>query len=369
MERTFSKFSIEELKNMKIFDYNPNLGTFSLGFESFSQNEVVEVVNLSKNAEFAYNKSHKQWFLSSNSQISTYEPENSFDLAIFNPDIGENIGRRGKSNFKIEDLKDCLQFLGREMPKFAIFTLNIDAIPLLNTSEEYVRDGFGQLSKDFLIAELQKLGYKAYLVALDEASYGIPTHRDVALYIATPNGFDMSFPHGLFTRYGRGEYNRFRTIADAIGDLGALGEWVPYLGAPQNTYQRHLRRGLDRITWNFMLKKLTEPQKKAISKIRQGSSASKTEGIRQKSGYVRPRWNRICPPLNEKFYMVSSKAPCIHPIANRPFTMREGMRISGLPDTISFDLKTSRPEMAKMITTAIAPAIGEVSAIALRSIG
>lgn len=353
---------------MKIFEYNPILGTFSMGLEFFSQNEVVEVLNLRKNSEFSYNKTHKQWFLPNFSDISSYITENSYDLAILNPQIGEKIGKRGKINFKIDDIQACLQFLERELPKFAIFTFNLDVIPLLNIGEEYVRDGFGQLSKDFLIGSLQNLGYDAYLVAIDEANYGISMHRGVALYIATPKGFKMTFPAGLFRRIATQKYSKFRTIADAIGDLQKLGEWVPYRSQPQNVYQRHLRRGLDRVTWNFLYRPPSMDQFETISKIRQGSKAADTKEVRQKAGYVRPKWNRICPTLDDRFYMISSKAPCLHPLENRPFTIREGMRIMGLPDNVSFDLKTPRREIATMLMQSISPVIGEATAIALRSI-
>ena len=353
---------------MRIFEYKPNLGSFSLGFEIFSQNEVVEVVNLRKNAEFPYNKTHKQWFLPNFEQIRDYIPQKDFDLAIFNPDIGEKIGRKGKNNFYMTDLDDCLAFIKRERPKFVIFTLNIDAIPLLNTADTYVRDGYNEVSKDYIIHSLQKMCYDVFLVAIDEANYGIPTHKRIALYIATPIGFDMKFPRGLFTRFGSNKTARFRTIADAIGDLGTMGEWVPYVSQPQNVYQRHLRCDMDKVTWHFMLNRMTHKQSVTIKDIRQGSKASKTPTVKQNVGYIRPRWDRICPTLDEKFYLTSSRAPSIHPIANRTFTIREGMRIMGLPDTLSFDLKISKPEVAKMVVNSISPIIGEATAIALRCI-
>lgn len=353
---------------MKILEYKPNLGSFSLGFETFDQNEVVEVVNLPKIAEYPYNRTHKQWFLSNLETIEHYKPKNSYDLAIFNPNIGEKIGRKGKLNFRITDICDCLRFLKREMPKFAIFTLDINVVPLLNVADDYIRDGFGQVSKDLLITELKNLGYEAYLVSLDEASYGIPMHRDVALYIATPKDFNMTFPVGLFKRFGSKRYAKYRTIADAISDLGVLGEWVPYKTAPQNVYQRNIRRGMDKTTWNFIAKNPTKDQRATINKIMQGARAASTPGVKKKSGYIRPKWNQICPPLDDRFYLVSSSNASIHPIENRPFTIREGMRLSGLPDNMSFDLKSPKKEIASLVSKAIAPAIGEVTAIALRSI-
>jgi len=353
---------------MKIFEYKPFLGGLSLGLERFSQNEVVEVLNLSQIASYSYNNTHKQWFLPNFSSIKDYKTEKSYDLAILNPDLGENIGRQGKINFKTDDLFDVLSFLEREKPKFAIITANINAIPLLNTAKDYTRDGFNQVSKDIVIYFLQQMGYKAYLVAIDEANYGIPTHKHIAMYIATPNDFSLRYPKGLYNKYGRGKYNKYRTIADAIGDLGAMSEWSEYSSQPQNIYQRYIRRGMPKVTWHFIKHKITDKQRDTISHIRQGMNAQKTKTVKQSSGYNRPKWDRICPTIDERFYMVSSPYASIHPVENRPFTIREGMRIMGLPDNISFDLKTPTKQIARMIVDSISPTIGEATAIALKSI-
>lgn len=353
---------------MKIFEYRPNCGSFSLGFETFSQNEVVEVLNLQKNAEFGYNKTHKQWFLPNFGSIATYEPQNSFDLAILNPNIGDNFARKGKNNFRKQDLLDCLQFLRRIKPKFAIFPLDINVVPLINTSKRYVRDANNQLSCDIIIESLQKMGYDAYLYPIDAANYGLPAHRQFAFYFATPKDFNLKLPKGLFNANGRGGYNKFRTIADALSDLDKLGEWVPYRADPQNVYQRLIRRGMNKVTWNFIPRKLTSKQKKTIARIPQGSNANRTEDVKQKSGYNRPLWNAVCRSLQADFYLASGKGPCIHPIYNRPFTIREGCRLSGLPDNLSFDLKTPVKEVAKMVATAVPPALGEIASIALRCI-
>lgn len=353
---------------MKIFEYKPNLGTLSLGLERFPQNEVVEVANLSKIASFSYNNTHKQWFLPNFSNISEYETENDYDLAILHPFLGEKIGRKGKSNFQTADLTDCLRFLEYERPEFAIITVDPNAVELLNCANSYVRDGFGEVSRDMVIDNLQKMGYKAHFVALDEASYGVPVHKYIAMYVATPNDFDMKFPIGLYNRYGRGKYNRYRTIADAIGDLEQIGEWVPYKSEPQNVYQRYIRRGMERITWNFHKRKLSADKKSVISHIPQGSNAKKTKNVDKKVGYVRPRWDRICPVLDEKFYTISSRGPSVHPLKDRPFTIREGMRIMGLPDNISFDLKDPYQEVARLVVNSVSPTIGEALAIALKAI-
>ena len=369
MGKIYSKFSIGELKIMKIFEYNPNLGTFSLGFERFSQNEVVEVLNIDKKALYSYNYSHKRWFLPNFDNISSYKLQNDVDLAILKPNIGDKIARRGSSNFKIQDILDCLTFLEREKPKFSIILMSSEAIQHLNIAKSYVRDGFNELSKDIIVQKLQKMGYKVYLVALDEASYGVATHKFLALYIATPPDFDLKFPAPMFNEYGRGKYNRFRTISDAISDLGPLNEWSPYEQTAQNVYQRSLRRSSeDHTTWHFLPRKLNASQIATISSIPQGSKAKKVKTVKPNAGYIRPKWDRICPRLDEKFYLTSSTAVSIHPIQNRPFTMREGMRIMGIPDNISFELSLSYRDAAHMVVQSVSPIIGQAAAMGVQAI-
>lgn len=353
---------------MNILEYRPNFGTLSAGFESFFKNDVVEVVKLDKNANYGYNRIHKQWSLSSFQPISTYDPEYDIDLAIFNPDFGKNVGRKGKENFYFYDFQACLSFLEENLPEFAVFQTEKDVIPLVNTAPDYVRDGFGQLSKDRIVYLLQKMGYKAHLVVLDEADYGIPLHRNFAFYIATPKDFNLKIPKPRFTATGRGMYNKFRTIADAIGDLGPMGDWVEYSCRPQNSYQRRLRdEKVDKVTWHHP-SKIKESTKEKITSIKQGSNNDTFIPSGRSKGYNRAKWDDICRSMDAQFYLVSSKlGDSIHPIENRPFSIREGCRIHGLPDQLSFDLKTPRKVLGEMIHSSVAPTIGEILALALHS--
>ena len=353
---------------MKILEYRPNFGTLSAGFESFFKNEVVDVLKLDKNAMYGYNRIHKQWFPSSYSTISGYEPEKSIDLAIFKPDFGDHVAKKGKSNFFFYDFQACLSFLEANLPDFAIFQTEVDVIPLVNNAPEYVRDGFGQLSKDRIIYSLNQMGYESYLVVIDEADYGIPLHRSFAFYIATPQGFDLRLPKPLFTATGRGSYSKFRTIADAIGDLDVMGDWVEYRCEPQNSYQRLLREEeVPKVTWHHP-PNIKETMKKKISSIKQGSNNDTIHAKTRSKGYNRAKWNEICRSMDPKFYLVSSKlGDSIHPLQNRPFSIREGCRIHGLPDRLSFDMKVPNNILAKMIHSSVAPAIGEILALALRS--
>lgn len=353
---------------MNILEYKPDFGTLSAGFESFFKNEVVDVVKLDKNATYGYNRIHKQWFSNSFQPISAYKPENQIDLAIFKPEFGDKVGRKGKSNFYFYDFQACLSFLEENLPDFAIFQTEVDVIPLVNNAPDYVRDGFGQLSKDRIIYLLQKMGYEAYLVVLDEADYGIPLHRSFAFYIATPKGFNLKMPKPLFTATGRGSYSKFRTIKDAIGDLGRMGDWVEYRCRPQNSYQRRLRNeDAGKVTWHHP-SKIKDSTKEKIHFIKQGSNNDTFIPSGRSKGYNRAKWDEVCRSMDAQFYLVSSKlGDSIHPIEDRPFSIREGCRIHGLPDRLSFDLKTPRKVLGQMIHNSAAPAIGEILALALRS--
>lgn len=367
MAKILSKQGILGVILLKILEYQPNFGTFSAGFESFGENEVVDVVKLTKDAFYGYNRIHKQWFSTSMMPISTYQPKENIDLAILNPRFGENIARKGLSNFFFYDFQDCITFLDNNMPKFAIFTTEIDVIPHLNSHKDYVRDGFGQLSKDKLIAKLQNLGYKAHLIVLDEADYGIPLHRSFAFYVATPTDFELQFPKPLFTATGRGSYAKYRTVAEAIGDLGKTGEWVRYKSDPKNMYQKCMRNDkVQSVTWHHS-QNIKDATKKKIAKVKQGSNNETSIAKSRSKGYNRAKWGAVCRCMDDRFYLASSKmGDSLHPIEDRPFTIREGCRLHGLPDNLSFDLKTPKKALAAMIHNSVAPAIGEIFAMALR---
>lgn len=365
MAKISSILSFWGAKLFRILDYRPNFGTFSAGFEVFADSEVSEVVQMPKDAYFGYNSIHKQWFLPSMTSISTFEPAKKVNLALFNPNFGENVGKKAKDNFYFYDFQSCLDFLENNLPEFAIFQTELEVVSLLNNATDYVRDGFNQVSKDRLIYKLQDLGYQAYLVVIDEAGYGIPLHRSFAFYIATPIDFELRIPKPLFTATGRGSYSKYRTVAEAIGDLGRMGNWVEYECEAQNSYQKLLRNEGGRVTWHHP-PNIKESSKEKIASIKQGSNNNTKVPKSRSKGYNRAKWNSICRCMDTQFYLVSSRlGDSIHPIANRPFTIREGCRIHGLPDSLSFDLKTPRKSVAKMIHNSVAPAIGTVLGLAL----
>lgn len=351
---------------MKILDCEGNFGALSSGFEHFYRNEVVEAIKITKNGEYGYNSIHKTWIPRQKMSFSSLDGDLKADLAIFRPDIGENIARKGRKNFKFNDFQATLDFLGDFLPNFAIFQTEVDAIPYLNTADSYTRDGFGQLSKDIVINQLQSMGYKAHLLVLDEADYGLPIHRDFAFYIATPKDYNLGVPKPMYTATGRRGHKKYLTVRDAISDLGNLGEYVNYSSPAENSYQRIMRNENGKVTHNFIRFKLKERARKLIPTIVQGSNNETKKPNSRSKGYNRAKWDDIYRCSSPNFYLATDKiADSLHPIANRPFTIREGCRLHGLPDQLTFDLKTPQKAIATMIHQSVSPAIGELLAITL----
>lgn len=350
---------------MKILEYRPGFGTFTAGLENFPETEVTNVLKLDKNAYYGYNRIHKQWFSTSLDTIATYTPDEPIDLAYFTPEFGSKVSGHGQNNFFFYDFQNCLTFLDNNHPKFAIFQTEISAIQHLSSANTYIRDGFNQVSNDKLIHKLHTLGYRPHLFVFDEAQYGIPLHRKFALYIATPKNYKLQIPRGLYTATGQGPYLKYRTIQDAISDLDTMGNWVNYKTQPKNTLQKALRDpNTDKVTWNHQ-PKIKQNTIKKIAKIKQGSNNNTIKPHARSNGYNRAQWDKICRTMDEKFYLVSSTGDSIHPLKNRPFSIREGCRIHGLPDKLSFDLKTPRPALAKLIHQSISPLIGELLGLSL----
>ena len=354
---------------MKILDCEGNFGCLSSGFENFSQNEVVEAIKIAKDGEYGYNSIHKNWIPRVKRSFSDVDSNLKVDLAIFRPEIGENIARKGAKNFSFNDFQASLDFLAEILPKFAIFQTEVDAIPFMNTAEDYVRDGFGQISKDTVVNQLQQMGYKAHLLVLDEADFGIPIHRDLAFYVATPNSYVLGRPKKLYTATGRHNYKKYVTVRGAISDLGNLGEYVNYSSEAKNMFQKKMRNSNGKVTHNFVRFKLKSRARKLIPTIQQGSNNETKVPNSRSKGYNRGKWDDIYRCSSPSFYLATDKiGDSIHPIANRPLTIREGCRLHGLPDKLTFDLKTSQKSIANMIHKSASPAIGELLAILLGSI-
>ena len=344
---------------MKIFEFNPGIGALSVGFEYFGTNIVTQVQKINKNELFSYNSCHKQQFSVSKDEFIEISKLKDHDLGLLRPDFGISMTQKRFKEVKYYDLWSCLAYIEQFKPKIAIIITPVSVIPYLNTSFNYVEDGFHMVSKDMVVESMQKSGYMAWQLAIDQVQYGVPMYYPVNFYVAVRN--DLGKPedacqptilHG--TSSGKRPYF---SVADAIADLSACRyeDACTYSTPSLNTYQAWCRKSAEDTVMNNVSSPVKPEHIELIRNMPEGvMSKVWTEGKIAKGS--RSRADRPG-DLGPDYHKLTGKGASIHPICPRPFTIREGMRIHGLPDHIILKDDISLNKQAAMVHEQISPLI------------
>jgi DNA (cytosine-5)-methyltransferase 1 len=209
---------------------------------------------------------------------------------------------------------------------------------------------------EVVLEEFAKLGYATSIWELDAHLYGVPQIRRRVFFVASqvfsvlcapPPTHSPEGPSSLF------HLPRARTVRDAISDLpivdvGDNADTRPYQFAPQNDYQRLMRRSSGRIVRNHQPMHHTARLIARFKTIRPGQSQSdvssehapraRTRWESSPAAYDqnnrRMHWDRPCHTIAASFY-----ANFLHPELHRNFTPREGARIQSFPDHYIFEGK------------------------------
>lgn len=344
---------------MKIYEFNPGIGALSAGFEYFDENIVTQVQKINKNELFSYNSCHKQQFSVSKDEFIEISKLKDHDLGILRPDFGISMTQKRFKEVKYDELWSCLAYIEQFKPKIAIIITPTSVIPYLNTSFNYVEDGFHMISKDMVIESMQKSGYMAWQLAIDQVQYGVPMYYPVNFYVAVRN--DLGRPEDTCQPtilHGTSSSKRpYFTVADAIADLCIYRYEPPYTYStpPLNTYQAWCRKNTEDIVMNHTLSRQKPEHVELIKNMPEGVMTKKwTEGKIAKGS--RSRADRPG-DLGPDFHKLTGKGASIHPVCPRPFTIREGMRIHGLPDHIILKDDISLGRQAAMVHEQISPLI------------
>lgn len=331
------------MDSLKIIDFDYGLGGFTCGLERWTGLfEVIDAPWLNSKNNLSYNLNHKNFF-EQDCEIA----DKKYDMAVFTPYFGENYTRRGSSNFSYENLNNVIFWIKENRPNFVVIVTSPDVVSFMSNNVELTYTADNWPVYDLICHSLQD--YQVYQFVIDGAFYGVPQHYKKNFYLCFKKQIALN-------KFNMPEmpYNRkkgFVTIEDAIGDI--VG--TDYSSKTSN-FISLCRVDNPRLTWH-------EPNYKnqeLCSFVKQGESAKNTAELHQKRGYNRPRYNKICPKLNNDFYLVSSKASSIHPVANRPFTIREGARLFGLPDTFVWNTSLSKKDVATLISNSTSPIFGVV---------
>ena len=329
----------------KILDFDHGLGGLSNGMEFFNDFEVIGAPWLNKKTSLCYNVNHKNLF-----EVGDYDLNCDYDIALFNPHFGDNFLRRGSSNFDFSEINWVMNFLKLSQPDYAIISTKPEVVQYLGDMmlPTYTADNWPVY--DYVCFGLKDF-YNIFQFVIDGADYGVPQHKKLNFYLCVHK--EAHFTNLSFPAKNYSIKKGFVTIQDAIGDIEE-DDYSTY----SSDFINFCRQDNPRLTWH----KCKFNKQKQCSYIQEGGSAKTTKELTQQTGYIRPKYHKVCPNLDFEFYRLSSKKASLHPVMNRPFTIREGARLFGLPDTYVWNTELKNREVALMIYNAISPIFGRVIA-------
>ncbi len=244
---------------------------------------------------------------------------------------------------------------------------------------------------DSIATAFGRIGYECDWKILNAAHFGVPQRRERLIVLGTERRGSIRWPEPTHnsdhptigyrdrSRMWRPEQNGLFTngdslqsavsVMDAIGDLPEVGpgeEATQYDRPAITAYQRDRRKRCKRLTWHGA----TAHREQMMEIIRHsGPNISHIPKHLVKSGfsscYSRLAANEPSVTITVNFVHPASNR-CIHPIADRALTPREGARLQSFDDTFRF--VGSRTQVVKQIGNAVPPLLGTVLADAIAPI-
>lgn len=217
------------------------------------------------------------------------------------------------------------------------------------------------------IKTMAEAGYVVETMVLKAEQFGIPQERRRLFFVGNRLGLPILWPavtHGSLRR-------PFVTVWDAICDLPALrngadSNGAQYRCAPQNAFQREVRKG-SRVAKNHSSPRLSEINLERMKYIGQGGSWRDIpfdllpEGMkRAKRSDHTKRYGRMKP--NGLACTILTKCDVhwgayIHPYQNRAISVREAARFQSFPDRFVF--QGSQTEQYVQVGNAVPPLLGK----------
>ena len=193
-----------------------------------------------------------------------------------------------------------------------------------------------------MLKALQGLGYKTDWAVLNAADFGVPQRRKRLIMMASRVGnIEIEIPKKSGNR---------RTVRDCIGDLEAPRSAVDPL-------QRMHLKNTPRIKKLIVRIPPDGGSRTAWGKRAQLACHKKIQGFRDV--YGRMKWDEVAPTLTGGCYN-PSKGRFLHPVQNRPITLREAALLQTFPRRYHFPPELSLETIARMIGDALPPLFGEV---------
>lgn len=224
----------------------------------------------------------------------------------------------------------------------------------------------GQVGEQ-VIEDFTNIGYVVQKQILSAENYGVPQQRKRVFFVGVrkdlvENGIAYSYPQPYM---GPGTDTPAWTCKDAISDLDfvpddyVLGEDVPYEIAPQNDYQRQMRRGSNSVL-NHSITIHNEKTKEIIAMVPDGGNYKDLPQELWSTRKVHIAWTRM-DSMKPCFTIDTGHNHHFHYKENRVPTVRESARIQSFPDSFEFiGIKTSQlKQVGNAVPPLLAKAVGE----------
>lgn len=322
------------MTKFKILDCDYGCGGFTAGLEKQGSFIVTDNASLTEENLLCYNSSHKNDF------YIDKDFDDDIDLIHYTPDLGYNFSSRGNGKFDENEFNIMGVFLSiHQDVENILITLRRDTYLLMHNSKHVCYINGDIPVRDEIACFLDFLGYNVSCYVYDEANFGLPQHVFRVVYFASKN--NVSLPP-LNEKYGRFR-KPYRTSLDFLHDL----------------------KDDSRLSWHDC----DYSKMEVCSHILPGSNASKTDAVSQKKGYNRLGVGFLDKHLHHDFYTVSSSYPSIHPLYDRPLTIREGARLFGLSDNFTWDKNViNKNRVAHLIYDSFYPDLSELVGQSLVSV-
>lgn len=275
-------------------------------------------------------------------------------------------------------LKEYVRCLETIRPKWFLME-NVEGL-LTSNKGQYVFEA----AKAFI-----DLGYSIRIDKIYSQEYGIPQRRKRVIIVGNRFGEDFSMPEAISTATGRIFKNSKYTLGDALINLPKPtseeneiqeykqlidSELFNYYKSPNNSFTGHYSKTIEGINLE-RIKGLKQGQSmKDLPEELQHDSFKKRSKRRVKDGT--PSEKRGGPPsglkrlhIDQPSLTITSAATreFIHPIEDRPLTLRESARIQTFPD--HFQFKGNQSEKIKQVGNAIPPMLAMIFGYHIKNCG
>lgn len=317
----------------KVLDLFCGAGGLSFGFEESKEFYIILANDIMPDAISTYQKNYPNTNTLccdinelSKSILQQYYSD-SVDLILGGPPCQSfsTLGKRLLDDPRGKLFQEYLRLIKLIRPKIFIFE-NVTGLLSMDKGKLF----------NIIISSFRKEGYNVTYKVLNFADFGIPQNRKRVIII----GYISEFSEFNFPRMTH--LNNHLYLFDAISDLPYLNRhnYNEYICEPQNYFQRYARTGNNELKYHD-IPNHGESLLKIIRAIPEGGSAMKDipDEIKPKSGfknsYARMWWDKPSGTITGNFGTPSSTR-CIHPVADRALTTREGARIQSFPDRYIF---------------------------------